>query len=31
MIYLGIKMFNEANIGYVIEPRLIPYVQINPS
>ena len=31
MIYLGIKMFNEANNGYVIEPRLIPYVQINPE
>jgi multiple sugar transport system substrate-binding protein len=31
MIYLGIKQFNEANNGYRIEPRLIPYVQINPE
>jgi multiple sugar transport system substrate-binding protein len=31
MIHLGIKLFNEANNGYVIEPRLIPYVQINPE
>jgi multiple sugar transport system substrate-binding protein len=31
MIHLGIRMFNEANNGYVIEPRLIPYVQINPE
>jgi multiple sugar transport system substrate-binding protein len=31
MIYLGIRMFNEANNGYIIEPRLIPYVQINPE
>jgi multiple sugar transport system substrate-binding protein len=31
MIHLGIKLFNEANNGYRIEPRLIPYVQINPE
>src|SRR5271166_2325472 len=31
MIHLGIKLFNQANNGYVIEPRLIPYVQINPE
>ena len=31
MIHLGIKLFNDANNGYRIEPRLIPYVQINPE
>jgi multiple sugar transport system substrate-binding protein len=31
MIHLGIKLFNEANTDYQIEPRLIPYVQINPE
>ncbi len=31
MIHLGIRLFNEANNGYIIEPRLIPYVQINPE
>jgi multiple sugar transport system substrate-binding protein len=31
MIHLGIRLFNQANNGYVIEPRLIPYVQINPE
>jgi multiple sugar transport system substrate-binding protein len=31
MIHLGIKLFNEAGNGYQIEPRLIPYVQINPE
>jgi len=31
MIHLGIKLFNEANNGFRIEPRLIPYVQINPE
>jgi len=31
MIYLGIKLFNEGQTAYQIEPRLIPYVQINPE
>ncbi len=31
MIYLGIKLFNESQTAYQIEPRLIPYVQINPE
>jgi len=31
MIHLGIKLFNERQKDYVIEPRIIPYVQIVPE
>lgn len=31
MIHLGMKLFNESQSTYVIEPRLIPYVQLNPE
>jgi multiple sugar transport system substrate-binding protein len=31
MIHLGIRLFNERQKEYVIEPRVIPYVQIVPE
>jgi multiple sugar transport system substrate-binding protein len=31
MIHLGIKRFNESQSEYVLEQRIIPYVQINPE
>jgi multiple sugar transport system substrate-binding protein len=31
MIHLGIRKFNEAENRYRIEPRLVPYTQINPE
>lgn len=31
MIHLGMKLFNESQSNYIIEPRLIPYVQLNPD
>src|SRR6185312_12372802 len=31
MIHLGIRKFNAAENGYRIEPRLVPYTQINPE
>jgi multiple sugar transport system substrate-binding protein len=31
MIHLGIKKFNDAQNGYLIEQRLVPYTQINPE
>ena len=31
MIHVGVRRFNEANNGYRIEPRLVPYVQMNPE
>jgi multiple sugar transport system substrate-binding protein len=31
MVHVAIRRFNEANNGYRIEPRLVPYVQINPE
>lgn len=31
MIHVVVRRFNESNNGYRIEPRLVPYVQMNPE